>query len=162
MTKAGERLIEGAKEALAVARGEQPAASIHVNGHTYVPKADYDRLMEDAKGERSVSAALNGMNRRLRADLDEALRRYDERNRTAIERAGYAARCAELESELVGSKIALEQAWESNRERQADIEQFMRRLGPHWFLEQGWFPRTVKGSEKDQDGDIGDGEHNES
>jgi len=25
----------------------------------------------------------------------------------------------------------------------ADIDEFMRRLGPRWFLEQGWFPETV-------------------
>ena len=37
MTKAGERLIGGMKEAIAIANGEQPAASITVNGQTYVP-----------------------------------------------------------------------------------------------------------------------------
>lgn len=48
MSEAGERLIEGAKEMLAVAKGEQPAARIHVNGHAYVPesilKAEQDIL----------------------------------------------------------------------------------------------------------------------
>ncbi len=39
MSRAGERLIEGAKEALAIAKGEQPAARIHINGHTYVPES---------------------------------------------------------------------------------------------------------------------------
>lgn len=39
MTKAGERLIEGSKEALAIAMGEQPAARITINGHAYVPEA---------------------------------------------------------------------------------------------------------------------------
>jgi hypothetical protein len=38
MSEAGERLIEGAKEALAIARGEQPAARIHMEGHAYVPE----------------------------------------------------------------------------------------------------------------------------
>jgi hypothetical protein len=38
MTTPGQKIIEGAKEALAIARGEQPAASIHHNGFTYVPK----------------------------------------------------------------------------------------------------------------------------
>jgi hypothetical protein len=38
MTKAGERLLEGAREALAIAKGEQPAASVTIGGHTYVPK----------------------------------------------------------------------------------------------------------------------------
>lgn len=37
MTKAGERLIGGMKEAMAIAKGEQTAASITVNGQTYVP-----------------------------------------------------------------------------------------------------------------------------
>lgn len=38
MSEAGKRLIEGAKEALEIARGNQPAARIHVNGHAYVPE----------------------------------------------------------------------------------------------------------------------------
>lgn len=38
MSKAGERLLEGAREALAIAKGEEPAASITVQGYTYVPK----------------------------------------------------------------------------------------------------------------------------
>ena len=33
MGKAGKQLIEAAKEAVAVAKGEQPAARIHVAGH---------------------------------------------------------------------------------------------------------------------------------
>lgn len=37
MSKAGERILEGAREMLAVAKGEQPAASITVKGHKYVP-----------------------------------------------------------------------------------------------------------------------------
>lgn len=124
MGKAFDRLKEGLEEVLSITKGEQPAASITVNGHVYVPKAE----------------------------LDEALRRYDERNRTAIERAGYAARCAELESELAGCQIALEQAWESSRERQADIEQFMQRLSPQWFLAQGWFPSSMEANKENDDG----------
>lgn len=93
-----DRIKEGLEEALSIANGEQPAASITVDGHTYVPKAE----------------------------LDEALRRYDERNRTAQYRAVSNGlkleRIAELESELAGCKIALEQAWESNRERQAELD----------------------------------------
>jgi len=38
------KLIEGAKDALAVARGEKPAAVLHHNGHAYVPKAEADAL----------------------------------------------------------------------------------------------------------------------
>lgn len=38
MTEAGDRLIEGAKEALAVAKGEHPAMRLHIDGWTYVQK----------------------------------------------------------------------------------------------------------------------------
>ena len=41
----GTKIIKGAKEALAVARGEQPAAAIYHNGHRYVPAQDYQRLV---------------------------------------------------------------------------------------------------------------------
>lgn len=52
MTKAGERLIEGVKEALAIARGEQPAAAIAVGGHTYVPVA---RIAEEREACAKVA-----------------------------------------------------------------------------------------------------------
>lgn len=45
MTKAGERLLEGAREMLGVVKGEQPAASVTIAGHTYVPKP---QSLEDA------------------------------------------------------------------------------------------------------------------
>jgi hypothetical protein len=35
--KAPERIIAGAKEAVAIAAGEKPAHRLHINGHTYVP-----------------------------------------------------------------------------------------------------------------------------
>lgn len=44
MSKSGAKLIEAAKEAVAIAKGEQPAARIHVNGHAYVPASELDRL----------------------------------------------------------------------------------------------------------------------
>src|SRR5690606_31291008 len=34
----GERMLHGAREALAVAKGEHPAAAIWHNGHRYVPE----------------------------------------------------------------------------------------------------------------------------
>ena len=27
---------------------------------------------------------------------------------------------------------------------QRDIDEFMKRLGPRWFLEQGWFPKSAE------------------
>jgi len=38
MTKAGKRILDGVREALAIAKGEQSATSVTVSGHTYVPK----------------------------------------------------------------------------------------------------------------------------
>jgi hypothetical protein len=49
MTKAGERLLEGAAEALAIAKGEQPAARIHIRGHSYVPERDHSDLIRRAR-----------------------------------------------------------------------------------------------------------------
>lgn len=37
-------VVGGVKEALAVARGDAPAARIHMNGFTYVPLEEYERL----------------------------------------------------------------------------------------------------------------------
>lgn len=39
------KLIEAAQEAVAIAKGEQPAARIHVNGHAYVPEATINALV---------------------------------------------------------------------------------------------------------------------
>lgn len=45
MTKAGEKIIEGLHEAVAVAKGEQPAAAMWINGHRYVPAAKIEVLI---------------------------------------------------------------------------------------------------------------------
>lgn len=34
-----------------------------------------------------------------------------------------------------------------NKRQASDIDEFMRRLGPRWFLEQGWFPESVETSD---------------
>ena len=44
---AGRRLIEGAEEALAIAKGEQPAAAIWHNGHQYVPATEIASLRRE-------------------------------------------------------------------------------------------------------------------
>lgn len=51
------KLIEGAKEALAVAGGETPAASIYHNGHRYVAMEEYERLrakLEQKRGKAGL------------------------------------------------------------------------------------------------------------
>jgi hypothetical protein len=44
MSKAGKRLIDAATEAVAVAKGEQPAAAIYHKGHKYVPASELEML----------------------------------------------------------------------------------------------------------------------
>lgn len=97
MTKAYDRVKEGLSEALSIAKGDQPAASITVNGHTYVPKEELDAAL---KWRDAENAGLNAEYRRAE----------------------------ELQSELAGCKISLEQAWESNRERQEEIERLSSAL----------------------------------
>lgn len=58
MTEAGERLIEAAKEALAIARGDTPARRIHIDGHTYVHIEELDAaLLASHPGGTAVLAA---------------------------------------------------------------------------------------------------------
>lgn len=59
MGVAGDRLIEGAKEALAVARGEQPAFSINFHGHRYVSQDAADEaILKRIQIERERCAQL--------------------------------------------------------------------------------------------------------
>ena len=51
MSKAGKKLLSAAHEAVAIAKGEIPAARITIKGHAYVPAAEVKRL-------RSVTARL--------------------------------------------------------------------------------------------------------
>lgn len=60
----GERLIEGAREALAIARGEIPAARITINGHAYVPETELASLRaekEELRRERDEARKLAGL-----------------------------------------------------------------------------------------------------
>lgn len=92
MTEAGERLIEGAKEALAIARGEQPAARLHIDGHAYVPVSalkfleeqnealmqERSNIIETNRGhmerEQAKTASLVSAARKLVELLDDAER----------------------------------------------------------------------------------------
>lgn len=46
MSKAGERILTGLREAVEIAKGEKPASSITHNGHHYVPMDTLTRAME--------------------------------------------------------------------------------------------------------------------
>jgi hypothetical protein len=71
MTKAGERIIEGAKEALAIARGEQPAPRLHLNGHAYVPEEVFESLRSELEAvKRERDGALESARKNLMAGHD--------------------------------------------------------------------------------------------
>lgn len=48
-------------------------------------------------------------------------------------------------AEAAASRIAAPEA--ENERQAADIAEFMRRLGPRWFLDQNWFPGSVEPSD---------------
>jgi len=58
MLKAGKRLIEAAQEAVAIAKGEQPAAAIYHNGHKYVPAAELEAAEVELASIRGVLGNL--------------------------------------------------------------------------------------------------------
>lgn len=71
-------------------------------------------------------------------DLDPQYARdgmFDKEWRSAVDAANDRAHAAE--SALSRMKGALEQT-------RGDLDEFMRRLGPRWFLEQNWFPQSVE------------------
>lgn len=73
MTEAGDRLIEGAKEALAVAKGEHPAMRLHIDGWTYVPEAVLIQEVNDAKHHAGLKFdMLAAKAKNLVALLDDA------------------------------------------------------------------------------------------
>lgn len=75
------RIIEGAKEALAVARGEQPAASVWINGHEYVPASDLTRLRDElasARAERDLLQDVLDSRPAINAGLPETYVRWSQ------------------------------------------------------------------------------------
>lgn len=57
------KIVKGVQEALAIARGEIPAARIHHQGHAYVPEAECDEAADEitrlrAEVERKDAALL--------------------------------------------------------------------------------------------------------
>ena len=58
MSKAGKRLIASLEEAVKIAKGEQPAARIHHQGHSYVPEASTERIIAAAVHWRDSTYAI--------------------------------------------------------------------------------------------------------
>lgn len=57
-----DRILDGAREALSVAKGEQPASRLFVNGHSYAPAARVAEL------EAALRNLANEMRHMLRAN----------------------------------------------------------------------------------------------
>ena len=76
MTEAGDRLTEGMEEALAVAKGEQPAMRLRIDGWTYVPEAVLVQKVNDAKHHAGLKFdMLAAKAKNLVALLDDAVER---------------------------------------------------------------------------------------
>lgn len=88
----GQRLIEGAKEALAIARGEIPAARITINGHAYVPEAE--------------AASLRAEKEELRRERDEARAKAEKDLREAG--AHFAKSCEMADRALTAESLLAE------------------------------------------------------
>lgn len=59
----GKKSIEGAKEAIAVAKGDIPAARIHVHGHAYVPEAQVTEAIAQLQNALKAAEALDKWHR---------------------------------------------------------------------------------------------------
>lgn len=53
------KILDSAKEAVAFAKGEQPAARITIKGHTYVPLAEVTRLRAALQQIADLSKTLH-------------------------------------------------------------------------------------------------------
>ncbi len=51
MSEAGSKILRGLEQAVAIAKGDQPAAAIWHNGHRYVPEASLAAVRADATRE---------------------------------------------------------------------------------------------------------------
>ena len=58
----GSKIIEGAKDAAAIVRGEIPAARITINGHVYVPEASSPAIDKAIEALQTIVANLTRPN----------------------------------------------------------------------------------------------------
>ncbi|WP_425909008.1 hypothetical protein [Nitrobacter sp. TKz-YC02] len=98
------RILEGVKEALAVARGEQPAARITIGGHKYVPATQLDSLLKEReeltdRNEQLQRTLLS--EQKLSYGLSVELRQFRDRaSQAEQERDALQARVKELEGDF--------------------------------------------------------------
>jgi hypothetical protein len=96
MTDAGRRLIEGAQEALAVASGEKPAASIWHNGHRYVPASAAEPVNVKPLGD-----VLDDLRSKVRQELVDAAHTF----RSDAVRSSTMFTAETLVSNVIGREI---------------------------------------------------------
>lgn len=112
MSDAGKKLLEGAAEALAVAKGDQPAARIRHSGHAYVPESELATLRSEYLAASKDAMDAHGEINRLRARVEELEREREERPKVGewmrlIKRE--KARANRLQSLLDEARKALEE-----------------------------------------------------
>lgn len=54
----GAKIIKGAEQATAVARGEKPAARVHIAGHAYVPEATAEALADALERAAKIASIV--------------------------------------------------------------------------------------------------------
>lgn len=113
-----QRLIEGATEALAIARGEQPAAAIWIDGHQYVPAEEILRLRVEVAALTAEAYSLTSLLATARRERAEAMERAAQIAETQAAEAKVAQyTCSEDDYPYAsGAEVAL-------REVAADIRQ---------------------------------------
>lgn len=127
MSESGERILAGAREALAFAKGDEPAAAITINGHRYISEAALASwgTVEVMVRNPAVSELVSDLESRLEKaeargkELSDTI--FDQRLEnsglhTALEKAEAERDTLQMHSEarhILGSKtrnVALEEA----------------------------------------------------
>lgn len=103
----GSKIIEGAKEALAIAKGEQPAAAIWHKGHKYVPEAE-ERIAAAAVRYQGMTFSMPPPARHGECILLMLACRQDiDRNATGAEEQGFVTSRNRFVDRVEARKIAV-------------------------------------------------------
>ena len=100
MTEVGSKIIEGAKDAAAIARGEIPAAKLTIDGHVYVPLASSPAIDKAIEALEPFAAEADKVPR----PPDETLLRHLIADRDFEFTVGDLRRAAEALSALRGQE----------------------------------------------------------
>lgn len=97
----GRKIIEGAEDALAVAKGEKPAARIYINGHAYAPAGDVEEWKQAAKTEASERRHAHREIERLKDEVSHLRKALNAVLHTDLYEEAHKAAWAGLEGEEI-------------------------------------------------------------